>query len=156
MLEITKADRAGIGFHFFNIKRVDCKEVKCKLAVTCGKFGELLDCILFVLVLGFEQDVQFLPQSSVAPIDKQAVIKPISQLSPKLGKLRFDSAIEKGEPLSRRNFPIAAEVVEIFRSDHPETFVDQNVFEMLITDGLLESNFSALQNHEKLYRCRKS
>ncbi len=70
MLKITKADRAGIGFHFFNIERVDCKEVECKLAVACGKLGELLDCILFVLILGFEEDVQFLPQPSIAPVDK--------------------------------------------------------------------------------------
>lgn len=61
MLEITKANRAGIRFHFFNIERVDCKEVECKLAVTCGKIGELLDCILFVVALGLEQNVQFLP-----------------------------------------------------------------------------------------------
>lgn len=61
MLVIAKADRAGIRFHFFNIQRVDCQEVECKLAVACGKIGELLDCILFVFVLRFEENVQFLP-----------------------------------------------------------------------------------------------
>jgi hypothetical protein len=81
-LIVTKADRAWISFDFTHINRVNCIEIPRKLAVGLRKGVEFADAIFLDLISWVDHEVDFPPQSTIAPVHKQAVVKYLSSVEP--------------------------------------------------------------------------
>jgi hypothetical protein len=59
--------------------------------------------------------------------------------------------VEKPALLFHRDFPIITEVVEVWRRNDPEAFVDQKIFKISVANRLFQFDFLGPQRQQSLH-----